>query len=272
MQFFTLHFAQRGLVTLPQELRKWPRSASRSPRCMRILRKISSGLWLTAAFYLLQTRPITSLFPVPADMAADPLRAMLSFGAVQGMLEPVTPLGRNLIEHIIAAGAQLFGMAVKAETQGALFQAGERLWINLTPLLRNTVGRRIVPAVMAFGLPGQWRGAGRRLARSSAATHAARDQPLCSATHRGAAVPLAGLVLLNLLYPDRRRRFIVERGEHLLRIAAQDCAAIRGSHTSGWPSWLISHPRSSSSTCHPRFVCSFPAWPAAWPRSTWSAS
>ncbi len=178
--------------------------------------------------YLLQTRPITSLFPVPADMAADPLRAMLSFGAVQGMLEPVTPLGRNLIEHIIAAGAQLFGMAVKAETQGALFAAGERLWINLTPLLRNTVGRRIVPAVMAWVDPA-----------GGAALDAVWNDPRLQPTRHGispnaarhiarAAVPLAGLVLLNLLYPDRRRRFIVERGEHLLRVAAEDCAAIQG--------------------------------------------
>ena len=50
--------------------------------------------------YLLQARPITSLFPVPEGMTADPLRAMLSFGAVQGMLEPITPLGRSLTEHL----------------------------------------------------------------------------------------------------------------------------------------------------------------------------
>ena len=58
--------------------------------------------------YLLQARPITSLFPVPAGMTADPLRAMLSFGAVQGMLEPITPLGRNLTRaHHRGRGAAL---------------------------------------------------------------------------------------------------------------------------------------------------------------------
>jgi rifampicin phosphotransferase len=184
--------------------------------------------WADDTFYLLQTRPITSLFPAPASLTADPLRALLSFGAVQGMLEPITPLGRNLIEHIIAAGAELFGMAVKAETQGALFQAGERLWINLTPLLRNTVGRRIVPAIMAWVDPA-----------GGAALDAVWHDPRLQPTRHGispnaarhiahAAVPLAGLVLLNLLLPDRRRRFIVERGEHLLRVAAEDCAAIQG--------------------------------------------
>ena len=177
---------------------------------------------------LLQARPITSLFPVPEGMTADPLRAMLSFGAVQGMLEPITPLGRSLIDHLVAAGAQLFGITVKAETQTALFTAGERLWINLTPLLRNTVGRRIIPGVTSWVDPG-----------SGAALDAIWHDPRLQPSRHGispraarhvarAAMPLAGLVLLNLLYPDRRRRFIVERGEHLLRAAAERCAAIQG--------------------------------------------
>ena len=180
------------------------------------------------ALYLLQARPITSLFPVPAGLSADPLRAMLSFGAVQGMLDPITPLGRSLIDHLVAAGAQLFGMKLTAETQNALFSAGERLWINLTPVLRNTVGRRIIPGITGWVDPG-----------GGAALDGAWHDPRLQPTRHGispraarhiahAAIPLAGLVLLNLLFPDRRRRFIVARGEHLLRVAAEDCAAIRG--------------------------------------------
>ena len=178
--------------------------------------------------YLLQARPITSLFPVPAGLTADPLRAMLSFGAVQGMLDPMTPLGRNLIEQIIAAGAQLFGMTVTAETQGALFTAGERLWINLTPLLRNTVGRRVIPGITSWVDPGGG-------AALDGAWHDPRLQPTRHGISRGAArhiahaaIPLAGLVLLNLLFPDRRRRYIVGQGERLLGVAAARCAAIQG--------------------------------------------
>jgi phosphohistidine swiveling domain-containing protein len=178
--------------------------------------------------YLLQARQITSLFPMPAGLSADPLWAMLSFGAVQGMLDPITPLGRNLLEHIIAAGAQLFGMTVKAETQNALFTAGERLWINLTPLLRNTVGRRIIPGITSWVDPGGG-------ASLDAIWHDPRLQPTRHGISRGAAghiahaaAPLAGLILLNLLFPDRRRRYIVGQGERLLGVAAERCAAIQG--------------------------------------------
>jgi rifampicin phosphotransferase len=42
--------------------------------------------------FLLQARPITALFPLPEGIPAEPLRVLFSFGAVQGMLDPVTPV------------------------------------------------------------------------------------------------------------------------------------------------------------------------------------
>ena len=218
---------------------RWPRSASRSPPCTCTPQDIEWA-WADGTLYLLQARPITSLFPLPEGLPADPLQAMLSFGAVQGMLDPITPLGRDLIEHIVAAGAQLFGMPVNAETQNALFTAGERLWINLTPLLRNTVGRRIMPGITSWVDPG-----------GGAALDAIWHDPRLQPTRHGisprqprhiarAAVPLAGLVLLNLLSPDRRRRFIVERGRALAPRRGRSAAPrSRASRASGWPSWLI---------------------------------
>ena len=228
-----------GTVTTPEHPTATPALTDAQIQALAALGQQVSALyddtpqdieWALAndTLYLLQARPITSLFPVPAGLSADPLRAMLSFGAVQGMLDPITPLGRSLIEHLVAAGAQLFSMTVKAETQNALFTAGERLWINLTPLLHNTVGRRIMPGITSWVDPGGG-------AALDAVWHDPRLQPTRHGVSRAAAwhithfaAPLAGLVLLNLLFPDRRRRFIVERGEHLLRVAAERCAAIQG--------------------------------------------
>jgi hypothetical protein len=50
--------------------------------------------WAGEKLFLLQSRPIASLFPVPDGMAPEPLQVLFSFGAVQGMLDPMTPLGR----------------------------------------------------------------------------------------------------------------------------------------------------------------------------------
>ena len=184
--------------------------------------------WANDTLFLLQTRPITSLFPMPAGMPADPLMIMLSFGAVQGMLEPLTPLGRNTMFHVMAAGARLFGLSATVETQRALFLAGERLWINLTPLVRNAIGRRVIPVITGFVDPA----AGEAL---GAIWHDPRLQPGRQRISRHAVVqlarflvPVAGNVLLNLLAPDRRRRLIVDNGERLLDAVTAQCAALQG--------------------------------------------
>ena len=184
--------------------------------------------WDDSTLHLLQSRPITSLFPVPAGLTADPLKVMLSFGAVQGMLDPMTPLGRDVLNRVAAAAAQLFGMRLTGETQTTFFSAGERLWINLTPLVRNTVGRRLVPVITAFIDPG-----------SSDAMDAIWHDPRLQPTRPGISpravrqivrfmAPFAGNVLLNVCSPARRRQLIVDRGEQLLVAMAESADAIRG--------------------------------------------
>lgn len=184
--------------------------------------------WADSTLYLLQSRPITSLFPVPAGLTADPLKVMLSFGAMQGMLDPMTSLGQDLLKRVVAAAARLFGIVLTPETQTTIFPAGERLWINLTPLLRNTVGRRIVPVITAMIDPG-----------STDAVDAVWHDPRLQPTRQGISpraarqivrfmVPVAGNVLLNVLSPARRRQLIVDRGEQLLVEMAASASEIRG--------------------------------------------
>ncbi|MEN6408451.1 MAG: PEP/pyruvate-binding domain-containing protein, partial [Anaerolineaceae bacterium] len=52
------------------------------------------------SIFLLQTRAVTSLFPVPAGMGADPLKVLFSFAAVQGVLDPITPMGRSMLSML----------------------------------------------------------------------------------------------------------------------------------------------------------------------------
>ena len=59
-------------------------------------------------------------------MSSDPLEVMFSFGAVQGMLDPMTPLGQDAMKIIFAIGSSLMRIQVTAETQRVLYTAGER--------------------------------------------------------------------------------------------------------------------------------------------------
>ncbi|MFZ6028085.1 MAG: PEP/pyruvate-binding domain-containing protein [Chloroflexota bacterium] len=99
--------------------------------------------------YVVQSRPITSLFPALPGAQPGELLVGISFGAVQGMLDPMTPMGRDVFRDVPAIVGHFLGMSMTSDSQRALLVAGERLWINVTTILRNPVGRRIF--AFAFG-------------------------------------------------------------------------------------------------------------------------
>jgi phosphoenolpyruvate synthase/pyruvate phosphate dikinase len=101
--------------------------------------------WAQDKLYLLQARPITSLYPLPAGVGETPLELFFSFAAVQGVLDPLTPLGRNGLTAAFACGVgRAFGFNPTLTSQRVLYAAGERLWLRITPLLGNKIGRILV--------------------------------------------------------------------------------------------------------------------------------
>ncbi|MFN2275673.1 MAG: PEP/pyruvate-binding domain-containing protein, partial [Anaerolineales bacterium] len=116
--------------------------------------KLASGEPAESEFFILQSRPITSLYPLPEGIPLSPPRAFLSFGAVQGMIDPITPLGLDTIRLMVAGGASLFGIHADQHSQGVMQIAGERLWAELTTVLRNPLGARMAPRIFAGVEPG----------------------------------------------------------------------------------------------------------------------
>ena len=104
--------------------------------------------------YLLQSRPITSLFPVPPAGAGDDLRVYASLGAIQGVLGPFTPLGQEMIRGIFAGFVHLFERDATIYNQPIIHVAGERPWIDVTGALRNPIGRRIFLRTLPMVEPG----------------------------------------------------------------------------------------------------------------------
>jgi rifampicin phosphotransferase len=99
--------------------------------------------------YVLQSRAITSLFPVPEE-CNDPLFVWFSFGAVQGLVGPITPLGQDTIRHVFAGGGKLFNAKINPTNIHTFTTAGERIWINLTDVIRNPVGFRAIRTFLGF--------------------------------------------------------------------------------------------------------------------------
>lgn len=110
--------------------------------------------WADGELFVLQSRPITSLYPIPKGIPTGSLQAFFSFGAVQGILGPMTPLGQDAIRLIFAGGATLFGFHLDHKSQGVIYIGGERLWGNLTAVIRHPIGARLAPKIFPGIEPG----------------------------------------------------------------------------------------------------------------------
>ncbi|MBT7189528.1 MAG: hypothetical protein HN916_04995 [Anaerolineae bacterium] len=98
--------------------------------------------------FILQSRPITSLFPLPENLPQTPLKTLFGFHVVQGILEPLTPLGLQTMQSVLSGGARVFGNDLTHETQNAFHEAAERLWIDMTSIIKHPIGHKISPTAI----------------------------------------------------------------------------------------------------------------------------
>jgi rifampicin phosphotransferase len=101
--------------------------------------------------WLLQARPITTLFPLPASAPEtdDDLRVYFSFSVAQGVYRPLTPMGFQAFRLTFSAMAALAGHPPPDRYAGPAFiiEAAGRLFADITPALRSTFGRRVLDLV-----------------------------------------------------------------------------------------------------------------------------
>jgi pyruvate,water dikinase len=182
--------------------------------------------WAGDSLYVLQSRPITSLFPLPTGIPPEPLRVLFSFGAVQGILEPMTPLGQYAIQAVFAGAGRLFGEQQTAQTQEAVRIAAERLFIDCTGLVRHRTWRRVFRGFLGIAEPGisqamalLWDDA--RLAPDEAfGPHTARQiGPVL--------LPMLGRLILTMLRPDAQRRHFEQQLDDLESAYAARFSATR---------------------------------------------
>ena len=190
--------------------------------------------WADGALSILQSRPITSLFPVPdlppnIELGANPddLRVYFSFGAVQGMLDPMTPLGQDVIKGIFAGGATLLGYhGYTPESQKVLFEAGERLWGHLTPVLNNQRGRKMYLGVFGAVEPGAATAIKRLVNEPGRLPEPGPLRPQTVIRMVRFFVPMLGKVMSSMGRPDHNRAVVQQiMADTIARLAAQAQAA-----------------------------------------------
>jgi rifampicin phosphotransferase len=102
-------------------------------------------------FWLTQARPITTLYPLP-QMHRSGLRVLMCFSLAQGLTRPITPMGIAAIRLIGASVAAAIKVPLDQPSAGprAMHAPGQRIFLDLTSVVRNRIGRRAVIAI--FGV------------------------------------------------------------------------------------------------------------------------
>jgi len=103
--------------------------------------------------WIVQSRDITTLYPIPdtAPENEDDLRVYFSANVAQGVFDPFTPMGLQTFKLLSSGFAAALGRPVRDPAAGApvYAESGMRVFVDLTPVLRDPFGREIPPRVMS---------------------------------------------------------------------------------------------------------------------------
>ncbi|MFJ5956086.1 PEP/pyruvate-binding domain-containing protein [Paenarthrobacter sp. NPDC092416] len=104
----------------------------------------------TGKLWLTQARPITTLYPQTTRTPGTPgEHAFLNFSLAQGLTRPLTPMGLQGIRLVASCVARTAKFDVPDPRSGPspYYEAGQRIFFDLSAVARSTIGRVIVPRV-----------------------------------------------------------------------------------------------------------------------------
>ncbi|GAA0937214.1 PEP/pyruvate-binding domain-containing protein [Actinocorallia libanotica] len=101
--------------------------------------------------WILQSRPVTGLFPVP-PFTGEP-RVYLNFSPAQGMHGPFTPMGMSVMKMAAARWWNAFGIALRPGGPAEIADIGGRLFFDATRYVRSRTARKRLVEVMRIQGP-----------------------------------------------------------------------------------------------------------------------
>ncbi|MFE7628862.1 PEP/pyruvate-binding domain-containing protein [Kocuria sp. NPDC057446] len=148
----------------PDRLRELQRTGQRVQRALGGPQDIEFAYDADGTLWLLQSRPITTLFPLPAGtdpVHGDP-RIYLEIGHMQGLRRPVTPMGVSVLRETTRRWLRIIGVD-GAVVDAFLVEIGGRLFTDLTGLVRSPRLHSGVPEMVQVYGPAVARGVRRVL-------------------------------------------------------------------------------------------------------------
>ncbi|PRQ08658.1 phosphoenolpyruvate synthase [Enhygromyxa salina] len=147
--------------------------------------------------FLVQTRPITTLFPIPEGGDDNGLHVYISISHIQVMTDPILPLGIDTIAQAFPVGKRRID-----EPCRLIRRAAGRMYMDVTPAMLRRVTRKRVPQVMTL-VDAQMAGLLRQVVTRDGFTQA-DDRPRADLGFlaRDLAIPVLRNVLAALWWRD----------------------------------------------------------------------
>ena len=142
-----------GCLSSEQLLELW-RAGRRLQRQLGRPQDIEWAYDADGTLWLLQSRPITTLFPLPPHRL-DP-RVYLEAGHMQGLRRPVTPMGMSVLQEVTRRWLE--SLDLKGSMDEMVAAIGGRLYLDLTSFVRHPRLRSRMPEMMKIYGPGVSRG------------------------------------------------------------------------------------------------------------------
>ncbi|MHB9146035.1 MAG: PEP/pyruvate-binding domain-containing protein [Symbiobacteriia bacterium] len=180
--------------------------------------------------HLLQSRPITTLFPLP-EPAPPPgagLRFYITIQAMQGVLEPLTPAGLAVMCRLPAIVPRVLNLKAVPGDPPFVTVAGGRMYTDVTGALRTEPGRKVFGGDTIDSAMGQ--AVLDLLSRSGARLGPVEKRvrlPL-RRVPKGLAITVAGRFVRALLCPDCARRHTRSKVEACVHTLEQASRQLQG--------------------------------------------
>jgi len=140
--------ASAGGCLSPRQLEELRAAGDRLQRRAGVPQDVEWAFDHDGVLWLLQSRPVTTLFPVPVTSRPEP-RVYLEVGHMQGMLRPFTPMGMSAMRIATAHSFQTLGIrADPFDGHPGVVAAAGRMYLDLTGIVRNRALRRRLPAAL----------------------------------------------------------------------------------------------------------------------------
>ena len=141
---------------------------------------------------------------------------MFAFSAVQGIMEPITPTGRDVLIAFFTSLSRIFQPHTTTQSQGVALVAAERLWLNFTGAFRHKMGRKMMLGGMGLIEPSTRQALESLLDDPRLAIVPRRIRPISLLRLGRFVIGMGGGMVISLIRPDSARQAALDYMEQEL--------------------------------------------------------